>query len=122
MNNPFEPLNEEDVVSINYAGHQFVIANTTFTVVEFVENLRLDLDIHRLNDQRYHWLGMGIACRMLQPGSNRAGWRTGKVRIHLEFCPDDELPPEPETIQEQTQPPNYTESLDGIRQEIAHNS
>ena len=121
MTKPFEVLNNDDVVSVS-EDTQMLVSHTTFVVEELARKLRASLGIYHPDHERYHWLGEGVECRLLQAGSNRAGWHTGKVRIHLEFCPDDEPTPEPETILEHTESSNYTESLDGIRQEIAHNS
>jgi hypothetical protein len=44
----------------------------------------------------------GIACRLLKPGEN---WQKGKLRIRVEFCPDDS----------QLTPPSRN-SLDEFRQ------
>jgi KGK domain len=122
MSKSFEVLsNDDDVVSVS-KDIRLVVSHTTFTVEEFAAAIREHLRISDPSSVHYSWVGEGVECRLLQAGSNHAGWRTGKVRIHLEFCPDDEPTPEPETILEQTESSNYTESLDGIRQEIAHNS
>jgi hypothetical protein len=35
-------------------------------------------------------LGKGLACEVLKPGFN---WRKGKVKLSLEFCPDEPKSP-----------------------------
>jgi hypothetical protein len=63
------------------------------------------------------WLKQGVNCELLKPGSN--GWKKGKVRIKmiLEFCPDE---PEVEEISESQEPkiPQPESPLDDLRQRI----
>ncbi len=45
--------------------------------------------------EREKWLGEGVRCEILRPGD--VAWKRGKLRIKisLEFEPDDELPDHP---------------------------
>lgn len=68
-------------------------------------------------NQPNSWLKEGVKCELLKPGSN--GWKKGKVRIKmiLEFCPDE---PEVEEILEINEPniPQPESPLDDLRQRI----
>lgn len=67
------------------------------------------------------WFGKGVACEILSPGNS--GWKKGKVRIKvtLEFCPDE--PEVPETPVSNNPETNKSESpLDDIRQMMNENS
>jgi hypothetical protein len=56
--------------------------------------------------ERERWLGDGVDCEILKPGAK--GWQKGKIRIRvsIEFCPD-----QPEISQPES-------PLDDIRQRI----
>jgi hypothetical protein len=67
------------------------------------------------------WSGEGVACEILSPENN--GWKKGKVRIKvtLEFCPDE--PEVPETPVSNNPVINKSESpLDDIRQMMNEDS
>jgi len=67
------------------------------------------------------WFDQGVDCEILSPGKN--GWQKGKVRIKitLEFCPDE--PEVPETPASNNSEINQKElPLDDIRQMINQDS
>ncbi len=87
MSDKFERLEREDVVSV-YSGHIFV-GNRTFTVSDFITAI---MQMHKqkigeLTEGKEYWFSEGIDCKMLKPGAKN--WQRGKVRINLEFEPEE---------------------------------
>ena len=114
MNNNFENLKNEDVVSV-YAG-QILITNTTFTVNEFMSALKQTVEskIGNLTENKEQWFRDGLDCKMLKPGAK--SWERGKVRLTLEFAPEVL---EVETVESSESENNKSESpLDDIRQRM----
>ncbi len=83
MGNGFESLNQDDVVTVN-VDHQYVIAHTTFKVAEFAKQMATNWTNF---DNKKKWYVESVDCEVLKPGAKR--WQKGKVRITLEFCPDE---------------------------------
>ena len=118
MNNNFENLKNEDVVSV-YAG-QILITNTTFTVNEFMSALKQTVEskIGNLTENKEQWFRDGLDCKMLKPGAK--SWERGKVRLTLEFAPEVL---EVETVESSESENNKSESpLDDIRQRMSKES
>lgn len=101
--NNFNSLNADEVVRIPES-FKLSIDNTTFTVQEFCERIAgiladyakysgTDFNVFWDEDQGAWFGGQGIPCEALR-FDDRA-WRSGRVRLTLEFCPD---PPEEETV------------------------
>ncbi|PSF33604.1 KGK family protein [Aphanothece hegewaldii CCALA 016] len=90
-------LNRDDVVSINNYEDKIILSHVTFQVKEFVEDLMKQID--KSEERREKWGQKGVECEILSPNT---GWKKGKIRITLEFIPE-----EPESI------------LDDIRQTIS---
>ncbi|BAT54541.1 hypothetical protein NOS3756_35120 [Nostoc sp. NIES-3756] len=65
-------------------------------------------------DNRHLWFNQGIVTEVLKP--NAKGWRKGKIRIKviLEFCPDEPELKETEAINTETESP-----LDDLRRMIS---
>ncbi|MBD1861186.1 MULTISPECIES: KGK domain-containing protein [Trichocoleus] len=82
MNSQFQVLSNSEVISVEEAD-QIVVSHTTFKVGEFLELLKRD---YLYSDEAEEWLGKGISCEILSPSK---GWRKGKVKISLAFCPDE---------------------------------
>jgi len=87
MSNNFNQLEREDVVSV-YSGQIFVNSRT-FTVSEFITAL---MQIHKqklgeLTEDKEQWFREGLDCKILKPGAK--SWQRGKVRISLEFEPEE---------------------------------
>ncbi|MBD2771440.1 KGK domain-containing protein [Iningainema tapete] len=95
MDNEFSPLSEDDVVSVTSA--QILMPHSTFKVDEFMTRMTQVLPGN--DDLKHKWLSKGQSCQILKPGSKN--WQKGKVRIRLEFCPDE-----------------YSSPLDDIRQQL----
>ena len=114
MNNNFENLKNEDVVSV-YAG-QILITNTTFTVNEFMSALKQAVSkVENLSEEKKKWFEEGLECKILKPGAK--SWERGKVRLTLEFAPEVL---EVETVESSESENNKSESpLDDIRQRMS---
>lgn len=112
MSNNYERLESDDVVSVN--NNLILVNNPTFIVSEFRVALReMTLSyLKRLNREQEGWFGEGIDCKILKPGAK--GWQKAKVRISLEFCPDE---PDSEEVQtsNQLETIESESSLDEIR-------
>ena len=115
MNNNFENLKSEDVVSV-YAG-QIFISSRTFTVVEFIAAMMqaIKKQLGDLTEGKETWFGEGLECKILKPGAK--SWERGKVRLSLEFAPEVL---EVETVESSESENNKSESpLDDIRQRMS---
>lgn len=116
MNNNFENLKGEDVVSV-YAG-QIFISSRTFTVVEFIAAMMqaTKKQLGDLTEGKETWFGEGLECKILKPGAK--SWERGKVRISLEFEPEElEIT---QTVESSELENNKSESpLDDIRQRMS---
>ncbi|MEP0872250.1 hypothetical protein NDA01_20770 [Trichocoleus desertorum AS-A10] len=95
MNDQFQVLFDAEVISVKESD-QIVVSHTTFKTGEFLELLKRN---HLYSDKAKEWLGKGVSCEVLSPSK---GWRRGKVKIALIFCPDEPDSP-----------------LDDIRQQIS---
>ena len=88
MNNNFERLEREDVVSM-YAS-QILVNNRTFTVSELIAALMPIVKKESANgwtEDKEQWFREGIECKVLKPGAK--SWQRGKVRLTLEFEPEE---------------------------------
>lgn len=115
MSNEFERLEREDVVSV-YSS-QILVNNRTFTVSEFISAM---MSIMRdkgggLTEDKEQWFREGLECKILKPGAK--SWQRGKVRISLEFEPEElEVAGVPENSES---PASIASSpLDDIRQRM----
>ncbi|HEY9708354.1 MAG TPA: KGK domain-containing protein [Oculatellaceae cyanobacterium] len=89
MDNQFEPLSNGEVLSVDESA-LVLIGHRTFRVGEFAEAIREQLEGHVSGWSKGTdaWFSdEGIPCEVLRFSS--MGWQKGKVRIHLEFCPQD---------------------------------
>lgn len=89
MNNNFEPLDNGEVLSISESALIY-IGHTTFRVGEFSEAVRSQLEHNTegWNEGKNSWFtDMGVDCEVLRFTSG--GWQKGKVRLRLEFAPED---------------------------------
>ncbi|AFY83953.1 KGK domain-containing protein [Oscillatoria acuminata] len=119
MSNNFEPLDSEEVVSIDEV-LKIVLNQPTFKVREFVGAFKevikkqSSIYIDRRTDEKAQWLDEGVNAQVLKYGAKN--WQTGKVRIKftLEFCPDEpEVQKTSTTNQPETSEPESP--LDDIR-------
>lgn len=84
MKNQFEQLDGDEVVSVKDYD-KILVSHVTFTVRQFLEATGKQLGISKGNSQQ-RWIEDGVDCEVLSPEKN---WRKGKIRISLEFCPDE---------------------------------
>lgn len=84
MSNNFEHLKHEDVVSVY--SDQILVNNRTFMVNEFITAMTA-LMREKAGVTAERWFSEGVDCKILKPSSK--SWERGKVRITLEFCPEE---------------------------------
>ena len=97
MNNKFEPLSQEDVICVT-SGH-ILMSHCTFKVGEFITRMKQLLSLQ--DEHKEKWLGDGQVGAVLKPGSS--GWQKGRIRISVEFCPEE---------------PKLLSPLDGIERQV----
>lgn len=93
-------LNLDEVITCERFG---IVSQTTFKVQEAMELVSEKVHV-RWDD----WIQNGKQCEIIGP--NTEGWIKGRVRICLEFIPDE---PEPKPVKEPESP------LDDLRQQVA---
>ncbi len=89
MDNRFEPLAIGEVLSVDESS-QILIGHRTFRVSEFAEAIRSQLEygIAGWTEDKNAWFSEdGLPCEVLRFTAN--GWQKGRVRLNLEFCPQD---------------------------------
>ena len=120
MDNQFEPLATGEVLSVDESS-QILIGHRTFRVGELSEAIRVQLEgyVSGWNSEKDAWFSeAGIPCEVLRFTAN--GWQKGKVRINLEFCPqeaEDEQKAVSASVDEKlafTTPPATEDDLDLI--------
>lgn len=79
MGNLVEQLHWDEVISVEVP-EQFLIHHTTFKTKELLEAIKRGLRAPE------GWFNEGINCEIISPGES---WRKGRVRISLEFYPDE---------------------------------
>ena len=83
----------DEVISIDDKDDNVLIAHHTYKAEEFLHRLGKHIDRHK----KEKWIDEGVPCKLLSPNQN---WQPGKVKICLQFIPE-----QPESV------------LDDIRQE-----
>jgi KGK domain len=89
MKDRFESLESGEVVSIQH-DKQVLIGHSTFRVGELNEAIKHQLEstIDGWSEDKSAWFDpKGIDCEALRFGS--AGWQKGRIRLCLQFCPDE---------------------------------
>lgn len=98
MKDRFESLESGEVVSIQH-DKQVLIGHSTFRVGELNEAIKHQLEstIDGWSEDKSAWFDpKGIDCEALRFGS--AGWQKGRIRLCLQFCPDEPSPAAEATI------------------------
>lgn len=108
MSDRFYPLESDAVISVSDIKWRF-IQHSTFTTEEMRSSIGDNLRIN-VNEQE-NWVTGGVECKVLRP--NGQGWQKGKVRIHIEFYPN-EVPQEHQQLNGLTS--NQKFPLDEVRQ------
>lgn len=90
MNNGFQPLNDDEVLYVNVG--RVLMSNPTFKVGEFLDALAQAVhDFERdWIEENEGWFTDGLECEALR--LQNQGWQRGRVRLRLEFCPDETRP------------------------------
>lgn len=97
MENRFEHLNHDEVVSVETNTFNNLDISKTFKVGDLLVAIKEYVNANNTNEARLY--SKGLTCEVLKLGAQ--GWKKGKVRLALEFCAD-----EPESL------------LDDIRQRL----
>jgi hypothetical protein len=88
MEEKFEPLDHDEVLFVR-AG-RVLMANPTFKVGEFIDSLAQAVSDREADwaEENEGWFGDGLECEVLR--FDGRGWQRGRVRIRLEFCPEQQ--------------------------------
>jgi hypothetical protein len=121
MENQFEPLQPEEIVSLEDSV-RILLKQPTFKVSEFIKALmtlaeKYDISIRPggLTESKANWFSQGVDCEVLKLDAKR--WQKGKVRIILEFCPDNpEISESPSRNSDQVEMNLSEAPLDDLRQ------
>jgi KGK domain len=84
MNDEWEPLNPDDDV-VHFHQEAFENLPRTQLVFQLLKEIKKIWAEH-CTSSGSRIFGEGFECCILIPGQQ---WRTGKIRVHLEFCPDE---------------------------------
>lgn len=87
----FEPLNNDEVLFVSLG--RVLMRNPTFKVGEFLDALAQAVSDREPDwtDENEGWFGgEGLECEALR--FQTGGWQRGRVRLRLEFCPDERRP------------------------------
>lgn len=87
MESKFEPLNNDEVLFISRG--RILMANPTFKVSELLDALAQLISEQEevWSEETEGWFTDGLTCEVLRFGNQ--GWQRGRVRLRVEFCPDD---------------------------------
>ncbi len=120
MGKRFEPVSREDnVLRVSFLGEKRLFSRTTFVVSELIEEVKRGCaDTAKVSYREASELfGEGVNCKILRPN---ASWQKGRVRIALEFCPDEpEVEKTPKSKELQKSQPESP--LADIRQLVTEN-
>lgn len=73
------PFNDEDVILIDYDGQ-----GSQLKKVRWFKDI---IERYVAGEVLRQWLGKGIECQTLS--INGGGWKKGRVRLRLEYIPDE---------------------------------
>ncbi|WP_017296311.1 KGK domain-containing protein [Geminocystis herdmanii] len=82
-----EYLDEQDIINLTNPQIKWRMPHTTFSVDEFLIKLSQNLVF---NEDSEEYLKDGVPVRILSQGKL---WRKGKVRLSMEFIPDENIEP-----------------------------
>jgi hypothetical protein len=121
MSDNFSPLNEQEIMQVpKNLGDELNLSNNNFQLFPLTgEQLGSAIQRHLQvsKDMKNKLFNEGLDCEALKFGSN--GWQKGKIRVKMtvEFCPDE--PEETETPAEQSKAEKSNpDSLDDLRKEL----
>ena len=84
MEKQFERLERNEVISINTDNFGKLELASTFKVLELLEVIQKYISFQMPEASLFD---QGIDCEILRLGAR--GWKKGKVRICVEFCPEE---------------------------------
>jgi hypothetical protein len=90
-------LNDDDVVHMDPG--QSMLSTPTFKVEQLKERFRSYKN--HLHPAIEEWVGEGIRCEILRSGK---GWQKGKVRLQVQFIPNE--PDEPSSLNQSSLRPS----------------
>ena len=77
-----ELLNDQDVISVDDK-EKMAVSHKTFTAKEFLNTMFTKWFGDTIGKK---WFIENVDCEILSPGKN---WRKGKIKVSLEFIPDE---------------------------------
>ena len=80
MYKTFEPLSQNEVISVSTNTFKLLNLSTTFKIAELLESIKQYIESDALETQLFQ---EGIDCEVLR--FNSQTWQKGKVRITVEF-------------------------------------
>ncbi len=88
MNQLPTPLSDDEVIHISVG--RVLMSNPTFKVGEFLDALAQAVSEQQgeWSDECEDWFGDGARCEVLRLGNQ--GWQRGRIRIRLEFFPENQ--------------------------------
>ncbi len=116
MENKFTSLNNDDVVSVSLSeiNNKSFFSHPTFKISHLMAKINESLNYKISEEEKKQLLGDGVNGEILK--TNSQGWRKGKLRLKLEFCPDE---PEQEAILESNLlGASESSPLDDLRQQF----
>ena len=116
--NRFEP-ERDDVVWMRDTAKS-PVNNLTFLVAQLTQAFTSSIEKGLLDSPSITakaWFGDGVECELVDVSAG-GGWKKGKIRLRLEFVPEEPEPePEPETLPESLDPDSSF--LDSLRKDIS---
>ncbi|AFZ54396.1 KGK domain-containing protein [Cyanobacterium aponinum] len=83
MDQKIEHLEKNDVIQMKKDKSRWVMKQTTFTVNDFISTLS---NCYISDAEAKEWCNNGVEAEVLVP---RKPWRKGKIRLSIEFIPDE---------------------------------
>jgi len=114
MEDKFEILNDNEILSLEEPV-RILLQQPTYKVSEFMQALipLVKGRNYAWTEDRVNWFSQGVPCEVLKLDAK--GWRKGKVRLAIEFLPDEPEVEETPAANEIAQPES---PLDDLRQMI----
>jgi hypothetical protein len=90
MDEQFEPLRDDEVLYVPIG--RVLMSNPTFKVAEFLDALAQAVSDREgdWSEENEGWFTDGLECEALRLNSN--GWQRGRVRVRVEFSPNQRRP------------------------------
>ncbi|MBD2394090.1 hypothetical protein H6G11_07445 [Cyanobacterium aponinum FACHB-4101] len=83
MDQKIEHLEKNDVIQMKKDKSRWVMKQTTFTVNDFISTLS---NCYISETETKEWCNNGVEAEVLVVGKH---WRKGKIRLSIEFIPDE---------------------------------